>query len=396
MFQSIQPAPPDPILGLTEAFVADPSPDKINLGVGIYKDAEGKTPVLQCVKRAEQRILETEATKAYKPIAGDPAYGKAVQALLFGADHPVVASGRAVTCHTPSGTGALRVVGDYLKQNHDGVTLHLPGPTWANHPSVFKSAGVPTTTYTYANADVTGLDFDGMIEALAQVPAGDVVLLHGCCHNPTGIDPTAEQWQKIAETLAGRGVTPMLDFAYQGFADSLTDDAVGLHALAEKCPELIVCTSFSKNMALYNERVGSVTFVGETAEAAQAVLSHVKLAIRTNYSNPPAHGGAIAITVLGDDALRSLWEQELAGMRDRINGIRQTFADTMAAKGSPVDFAFLTAHRGMFSMSGLNKDQVMQLREKYAIYMVGSGRVNVAGMTEANMDRLTDAIVSVL
>jgi aspartate/tyrosine/aromatic aminotransferase len=396
MFEKLQPAPADPILGLTEAFLADPNPQKINLGVGVYKDAQGKTPVLECVKEAERRLLETETNKAYKPIDGDPAYRSMVQSLLFGDGHEVVQTKRAATAHTPSGTGALRVAGDYLKQNHPGTTIWLSEPTWANHPKVFDAAGVPTKTYRYANANVTGLDFAAMTEDLANVPAGDVVLLHGCCHNPTGIDPSNQQWAEIAELLAERGVVPLLDFAYQGLGDGITEDAAGLMALAGKCREMLICTSFSKNMSLYNERVGSFTVVADTPDAAAAALSHVKVSIRTNYSNPPAHGGSIVTTILGDADLTAQWHEELAQMRNRINGMRQAFADRMAATGVDRDFSYITAQRGMFSYSGLTKDQVARLKNDHAIYIVGSGRINVAGMTESNLDRLCDAIASVL
>ena len=383
-------------MGLSEAFKADTRPGKINLGVGVYKDAEGNTPILDCVKVAERRILETQKSKAYKPIDGDPAYGEIVQKLMFGEDHPLLTSGRVVTAHTVSGTSALRVAADYLDRLHPDITLWMPNPTWANHPKVFGLAGVTTESYPYGNPSATGLDIDAMIEGLRAIPKGHVVLLHGCCHNPSGIDPTPEQWKAIAETLAEGGAVPLLDFAYQGFGDGVDEDAIGLTSLADVCDELIVCTSFSKNMSLYNERVGSVSFVTKTAEIASAVRSQVKVTIRTNYSNPAAHGGNIVINVLGNPELRQIWLGELAGMRDRINQMRQLFADTMKSKGAQRDFSYITRQRGMFSFSGLNKEQVDTLREKHAIYMVGSGRVNVAGMTEANMDHLCTAIAGVM
>ena len=396
MFEAISPAPPDPIMGLTEAFKADPRPGKINLGVGVYKDASGNTPILDCVKVAEQRILETQKTKSYKPIDGDPAYAKVVQNLMFGADHPLLASGRVVTAHTVSGTVALRVAGDFLHRLQPETTLWMPDPTWPNHPKIFMSAEVSTKTYPYSNTNATGLDIDAMIDGLRKIPAGDVVLLHGCCQNPTGIDPSPDQWKDIAVAVHEGGAVPLLDFAYQGLANGIKEDAAGLHALATACDELIVCTSFSKNMALYNERVGSVSFVTKSAEIADAVRSQLKVTIRTNYSNPAAHGGNIVINVLGNPELREMWLDELAVMRNRINNMRQLFADTMRAKGVSRDFSYLTRQRGMFSFSGLNKEQVQALREDHAIYIVGSGRVNVAGMTEANMDQLCTAIASVM
>lgn len=396
MFETIQPAAPDAILGLNEAFNKDDRPNKVNLGVGVYKDASGKTPVLDCVKEAERRLVETEATKSYKPIDGDPAYGACVQKMLFGADSPIVTGGRAATSHCPGGTGALRVAADYLAGNHPGATLWLSDETWPNHPAIFEAAGLPMKRYPYFDAKANALDFDAMLAGLADAAAGDVVLLHGCCHNPTGVDLSNEQWGKIAELCAQKGLLPLLDFAYQGFADGIEEDAAGLRTLVGKVDELIVCGSFSKNFGLYNERVGSLTFVAKTPDAAAAVQSQVKSCIRRNYSNPPAHGAAVVMTILNDPALTAQWHGELAEMRDRINGTRSLFVNTLADKGANRDFTFITRQRGMFSYSGLNKDQVAQLRDKHGVYIVGSGRINVAGMTDANMDSLCKAIVSVL
>lgn len=396
MFQGQTPAPPDPILGLTEAFKADTNPDKINLGVGVYKDANGRTPVLDCVKEAERRILDAQVDKSYKPIDGDPGYIAAVQRMVFGAHHAIIHARRAATAHTPGGTGALRVAGDYLKQRHANTTLWLSEPTWANHPKIFASAGVPTKTYAYFDAAANALDFDALLKALEQIPAGDVVLLHGCCHNPTGVDPTAQQWGEIAKVLADRQVVPLLDFAYQGFGDGLEEDAVGIRVLADALPEMIICTSYSKNFSLYNERVGALTVVAENANDAAAVLSHVKIAIRTNYSNPPAHGGAIVHAILTDEALTRQWLDELAAMRDRINGMRAMLVDRLKAHNAPRDFEFIRQQRGMFSNSGLTADQVNALRENHAIYIVGSGRINVAGVSEDNIDRLAEAMVGVM
>ncbi len=257
MFQDVTPAPPDAILGLSEAFKADPRPGKINLAVGVYKDANAKTPVLDAVKAAERRLVDTETTKGYLPIDGSPAYAVRVQAMLFGDGHPTVENGRAGTAHTPGGTGGLRVAGDYLQQNHPGATLWLSDPTWANHQPIFAAAGLATKTYPYLDRQRNTLDFDAMLAALRDIPAGDVVLLHGCCHNPTGVDPTPDQWRDIAAVLAERGVLPLVDFAYQGFGDGLDDDAAGLRAVADACNELLICSSFSKNFGLYNERVGA-------------------------------------------------------------------------------------------------------------------------------------------
>jgi len=398
MFANVQPAPPDPILGLTEAFQQDPRPGKINLGVGVYKDADGSTPVLQCVKEAERRLVESEKTKGYLPIDGSPQYAAAVQKLIFGGDSDIVTSGRAATSHTPGGTGGLRVVGDYLAEVHPGATLWLSDPTWANHPKVFEAAGVTMRTYPYFDAKTNALDFDAMLEAFRSAPAGDVVLLHGCCHNPTGVDPTAEQWEQIADVLVDRDLTPIVDFAYQGFGGGFDEDAEGLRIIARKLREYFVCSSFSKNFGLYNERVGALTVVAETPEQAAAVQSNVKIRIRTNYSNPPAHGGAIVAAVLQDEALTKLWTDECKAMRDRINDMRRLFADALDARGVSLACGgngFITQQNGMFSFSGLDKEQVAALKEKHAVYIVGSGRINVAGMSESNMDRLCGAIADV-
>jgi aspartate/tyrosine/aromatic aminotransferase len=396
MFETVKTAPADPILGLTEAFNQDPNPDKINLSVGVYKDGSGKTPVLATVKEAERRLLEGETTKSYLPMPGDPTYGSLVQKLMFGDGHSIVAEGRGATAHCPGGTGALRVAGDYLHKLHPGSAIWLSDPTWANHPTVFAAAGLEVKTYAYRDPATNGLDFNAMLESLEKVPAGDVALLHGCCHNPTGIDPTAEQWSQIGELLRRRGVLPLVDFAYQGLADGIDQDAAGLRALVEQVDQLLISSSFSKNFGLYRERTGALTIIGATAEQAKTVMSQLKLVIRANYSNPPAHGGGIVITVLQDPELRAKWELEVAEIRDRINGMRHLFVDTLKAKGVTRDFSSIIQQRGMFSFSGLTKEQVEELREKHAIYIVGSGRINVAGMTEANIDRLCDAIASVL
>lgn len=399
MFDALEMAPPDPILGLTEAFKNDANPDKINLSVGVYKDASGTTPVLASVKEAERRILDSESSKSYMPITGSPDYGKAVQHLMFGADHEVVTSGRAVTAHCPGGTGALRVVGNYLSENHSGVSIWMSNPTWANHGAIFKAAGVEVKSYPYFDAATNSLDFDAMCAALKEIPAGDVVLLHGCCHNPTGVDPTPDQWNAVADIVAERKFIPLVDFAYQGFATGIDEDATGLRALARPGSELFVCSSFSKNFGLYRERVGALTVVAGSADTAKVVNSLVKVSIRRNYSNPPAHGAGIVVEILGDAALRQQWENELTEMRERINGMRKLFADTLAAKGKTLpggDNSFITKQNGMFSFSGLNKDQVNRLKDEKSIYIVGSGRINVAGMTESNMDSLCDAIVEVL
>ncbi len=398
MFAHVALAPPDAILGLSEAFKKDPHPDKINLGAGVYKDEEGRTPVLACVKQAEARILEQEPSKTYLPIDGAPAYGEAVRELIFGREHPIVENRRAVTAHCPGGTGALRVACDLLKRVRPDATVWLSAPTWPNHPQITEAVGLETANYRYFDRASNGLDFSGVIDDLSRVGANDVVLLHGCCHNPSGVDPTPEQWAQLGDLLAQRQAIPLADFAYQGFATGIREDAGSIHALCDRLPELIICSSFSKNFGLYSERVGALTVVAATEERALAVQSQVKSLIRANYSNPPVHGSAIVTTVLGDAGLRERWQQELAQMRDRIHAMRRLFArelDNRGVKLSPAGNDFIVAQKGMFSFSGLSPEQVGKLRDEHAIYIVGSGRLNVAGMTSSNMPRLCDAIAAV-
>ncbi len=401
MFESIDAAPVDPILGLTDAFMAETRPGKINLGVGVYQDENGVTPVLPSVVEATRRVTSTEKTKSYLPIPGAPEYGAAVQLLMLGPGHEVLVSNRASTSHTPGGTGALRVVGDFLKNNFPGATIWMTDPTWANHPAIFAAAGVKTGTLPYFDAKTNGLAFDAFLDALKKLPAGDAVLLHGCCHNPTGIDPTVDQWRQIAAALAERKVLPVLDFAYQGFGDGVEEDAAGLREFCTPGAELIVCSSFSKNFGLYRERVGAVTFIAKDSGRRDVVQSQVNRVIRTNYSNPPAHGAALVTTILADADLKKQWLAELEQMRNRINGMRTLLVEKLAAEfaksgAAAVDYSFIQQQRGMFSFSGLSKEQVAKLRERDAIYMVGSGRINVAGITPTNVDALAKAIVSVL
>lgn len=396
MFEHLEMAPPDAILGLSEAFKQDPNPEKINLGVGVYKDEQNRTPVLKSVKQAEERLLREESSKSYLSIPGSPAYAACVKQLLFGEGHEILASSRAQTAQTPGGTGALRVAGDFIKQQFPGAAIWLSKPTWANHNAIFAAAGLEVKSYAYYDAVNKSLDFEAMKGALSEAPAGDVVLLHGCCHNPSGIDPDAGQWAELAALTQEKGLLPLFDFAYQGFGRGLEEDAAGLRTFCTPGRELLICSSFSKNFGLYNERVGALTLVGATAEAAAAAFSHVEKAIRSNYSNPPAHGGATVTMILEDATLRAQWIQELAEMRDRIQDMRDSFVATLKAKGVAQDFSFIARQNGMFSFSGLTEAQVKTLREQYAIYIVGSGRINVAGMTPQNMDALCTAIASVL
>ena len=396
MFEKIIAAPADPILGLTDEFKADPRTHKINLGVGIYKNEAGNTPVLATVKKAEAILLAQETTKSYLSIQGTPEYGLAVQQLLFGADSTLIAEKRIQTAQAPGGTGALRVAAEFIKRQLGDVTVWISNPTWANHHGVFGAAGLETKTYGYYNAQVKDIDFDTTIADLSQANAGDVVLFHGCCHNPTGIDPTNQQWQTLAKLCLEKNLLPMFDFAYQGFAQGVEEDAQGLRIFADQMPELLVASSFSKNFGLYNERVGAFTLVANNAEQAIISFSQVKSIARVIYSNPPAHGAAVVTQILNDTVLRAEWELEVAEMRDRIQEMRVLFVATLKQCGVNTDFSFIERQNGMFSFSGLNKDQVNRLKDEFAIYIVGSGRISVAGMTKSNMLPLCKGIAAVL
>lgn len=397
MFDALPLAPADAILGLTDAFKRDPNPQKINLSAGVYKDERGNTPILASVKEAERRLLASEQSKGYLSIEGHPEYSARVQELLFGPQSEVLSGKRAVTAQTPGGTGALRVAADFLGKHFATARVWLSKPTWANHGAIFSAAGLKTENYTYLDASARGLDFTGMMASLQSAAAGDVVLLHACCHNPSGIDPTIDQWREIAAVMADRRLLPLVDFAYQGFGKGIEDDAAGLREVLAKNRELLVCSSFSKNFGLYGERVGALTLVANDAQSAERALSQIRISIRTNYSNPPTHGAAIVATILGDAALRSQWEQELADMRKRIHDMRSTFVSTMRHKAPQHDFSFLEKQAGMFSFSGLSNMQVDELRNKHSVYVVGNGgRINVAGMTRENIGPLCTAIAAVL
>ena len=396
MFEKVTAAPADPILGLTEEFRNDHRSHKINLGVGIYKNDAGDTPILKTVKKAEQILLDTEKTKNYLSIEGNAEYGVLVQGLLFGADSEIVTSRRARTAQAPGGTGALRIGAEFLARQKLSRKVWISNPTWVNHFQVFGAAGMETGEYTYYNPQTRGLDFDGMLTSLTAAAPGDVVLLHGCCHNPTGIDPTIEQWETLAKFCAERQLLPFFDFAYQGFAFGVEEDAAGLRTFARYHREMLVASSFSKNFGLYNERVGAITLVTDAESIANVAFSQIKTTIRANYSNPPAHGAAIVATVLRDAALRAEWEAEVKEMRDRIHEMRKLFVAKLKAHGVERDFSFMTEQNGMFSFSGLDKAQVARLKEEFAVYIVGSGRISVAGLTSGNIDAVCAAIAKVL
>jgi aspartate/tyrosine/aromatic aminotransferase len=392
MFDSLPAAPPDSILGLTEAWKRDPNPLKVNLGVGVYKDAAGNTPILACVKAAEAAIVQSATTKSYMPISGAPEYARCVQEMIFGTEHEVIGSQRARTAHTPGGTAALRAGADFLKKVAPGATVWMSSPTWANHKGVFAAAGLASADYPYYDAAGKGLDFPRMQEVLETVPAGDIVLLHACCHNPSGVDLDAQQWQTLAAIAARRGWLPFLDFAYQGYGDGLEQDRAGVLALAAACPEFFVASSFSKNFGLYQDRTGALTLVAACASAANNAFSHVEGVIRVNYSNPPAHGGLIVSRILSDATLRGQWLAELTAMREHIAATRQLFVAALASHGVPGDFSFIARQKGMFSFSGLSDAQVKFLRDAKSIYIVGGGRINVAGITANNLAYLCTSI----
>jgi aromatic-amino-acid transaminase len=396
LLASIELAPKDPILGVTESFNADTSPRKVNLGVGVYCDDTGKVPLLECVKHAEREITDRAAPRGYLPIDGLPAYDKAVQALLFGADGEVVASGRAVTVQALGGTGALKVGADFLRRFAPGADVYISDPSWENHRALFEGAGFTVKTYPYYDAPTRGLDFDAMLAALDTLPAGAIVVLHACCHNPTGVDPTREQWEQIIATVRRRGLVPFVDLAYQGFGDGLEADGAVARRFAATPGPVLVSNSFSKSFSLYGERVGALTIVAsDKAEAARA-LSQLKRIIRANYSNPPTHGGQIVATVLNSTELRALWEAELATMRDRIKLMRARLVERLHEQVSGADFRFILRQRGMFSYSGLTKKQVHRLRDEFSVYAIDTGRVCVAALNSRNVDDVADAIAHVI
>ena len=396
MFEKITAAAADPILGLNDEFNADSRTNKINLGVGVYKDATGNTPVLPSVKKAEARLLENEKTKSYLSISGTADYALAVQKLLFGNDSKIIADKRAHTAQAPGGTGGLRISAEFIKRQLGDVTIWVSEPTWANHIGVFEAAGLNIARYGYYDANAKDIDFDSVMADLSNAKTGDVVLVHGCCHNPTGIDPDTAQWQQLAKLCSDKGLLPLFDFAYQGFARGIEEDAEGLRIFTEYCDEILVASSFSKNFGIYNERTGAFTIVAKTAETANTVFSQLKSIIRVIYSNPPAHGGAVVTIILTDDALRAEWEAEVDAMRDRIHAMRKLFVATLKQKGVDMDFSFIERQNGMFSFSGLTTEQVIKMREDSAVYAVNSGRFNVAAMTEGNMDALCEAIAKVV
>jgi aromatic-amino-acid transaminase len=396
VLDNIEMAPKDPILGVTEAYNADQNPKKVNLGVGVYTDDNGKVPVLQCVRTAEQKLAETAMPRNYLPIDGIAAYDRAVQETLFGAGNPAVKDGRIVTVQTLGGTGGLKVGGDFLRRVNPGADIYISDPSWENHRAIFEYAGYTVKTYPYYDAATNGLKFDAMIAAFEQLPARAIVLLHACCHNPTGVDLTPAQWEKVIEVVKRRNLVPFLDIAYQGFADGLEEDAATIRRFTAELPAVFVSSSFSKSLSLYGERVGALSIVTGSKEEAARTLSQLKRVIRTNYSNPPTHGGQAVAMVLTTPELRKQWDEELGQMRERIKTMRKLLVDKIRALRADFDFSFIVEQRGMFSYSGLTKEQVRRLREEYSIYAIDSGRICVAALNTKNIDYVAQAIAKVL
>ena len=399
LFAAVEMAPRDPILGLNEQFNADPNPAKVNLGVGVYFDENGKLPLLQCVQAAEKMMMEAPQARGYLPIDGIAAYDKAVQALVFGAESAVVKAARVATVQAIGGTGGLKVGADLLKRIQPDTKVLISDPSWENHRALFESAGFEVGQYPYYDAEgrfgESGIDFDGMLRALEAAAPGTIVVLHACCHNPTGCDLTLAQWSRVITVVKTRGLVPFLDMAYQGFGEGITEDGAAVGRFVEAGLSAFVATSFSKSFSLYGERVGALSVVCESKDEADRVLSQLKRVIRTNYSNPPTHGAQVVTLVLTTPALRTQWEAELAGMRSRIKTMRGELQARLQAAGSTRDLGFITRQRGMFSYSGLNKGQMERLRSEFGIYGVDSGRICVAALNKTNIDATVAAITCV-
>ncbi len=396
IFESVELAPRDPILGLNEQFNADNRPNKVNLGVGVYSNDDGQLPLLNAIHEAEVELANEAAARGYLPIDGIPGYNNGVQALLFGQNSPLLASGRVLSAQSLGGTGALKLGADFLSQLLPQSTVLISDPSWQNHRAIFEQTGFTVQHYPYYDAASNGFDFDGMINALEQASPKTIVVLHACCHNPTGIDPTPEQWEKIVQTVKARQLVPFLDIAYQGFGDGLEKDAAVIRLFAQHDVTMLISSSFSKSFSLYGERVGALTLVASSKEESTRVLSQLKRLIRTNYSNPPTHGASIVARVLNSPQLYAKWEQELAEMRDRIRNMRQQLVDELKAAGVKQDFNFILQQRGMFSYTGLNAQQVDTLREQHGIYAVSTGRICVAALNSGNVTTVAQAIASVL
>ena len=396
IFAAVEMAPRDPILGLNESFNADTRATRVNLGVGVYFDDKGKIPLLGAVRMAEKSRLEAMPARGYQPIEGPGAYNQAVQALLFGKDSALLSEGRVVTSEALGGTGALKVGADYLKRLLPDSTVYISDPSWENHLALFEYAGFPVKSYPYYDAGTRSVNFEGMKASLNSLPSGSIIVLHACCHNPTGADLTAAQWQETIEAIRARGLVPFIDMAYQGFADGISEDALALNLFAASGLQFFVASSFSKSFSLYGERVGALSIVTASKDESARVLSQIKRVIRTNYSNPPTHGGAVVAAVLSNPELRQMWEDELAVMRNRIRAMRSSLVEKLKARGTTQDFSFVIKQRGMFSYTGLSAEQVDRLRSEFGIYAVSTGRICLAALNTGNIDYVAEAIASVL
>ncbi len=396
MFSAVEMAPRDPILGINEAFAADTNPKKVNLGVGVYYDDNGKLPLLQCVQAAEKTMMDKPTARGYLPIDGIAAYDAAVKGLVFGADSEPVKSGRVATVQCIGGTGGLKVGADFLKKLKPGAKVLISDPSWENHRALFSGAGFVVESYPYYDAATRSVNFAGMLEALNLAPADTIVVLHACCHNPTGYDITSAQWDQVVAVVKAKGLVPFLDMAYQGFGFGLKEDGAAVQKFVDAGMTFFVSTSFSKSFSLYGERVGALSVLCASKEEADRVLSQLKIVIRTNYSNPPIHGGAVVAAVLGNPELRALWEKELGDMRVRIKAMRQNLVDGLKAAGIKQDMSFITTQIGMFSYSGLTKDQMVRLRSEFGVYGTDTGRMCVAALNSKNIDHVCAAIAKVL
>ncbi|WP_337878070.1 amino acid aminotransferase [Caldimonas sp.] len=396
LFAAVEMAPRDPILGLNEQFNADPNPSKVNLGVGVYYDDHGKLPLLQCVAAAEKQMLEAPKARGYLPIDGIAAYDKAVQGLVFGQHSDAVQAGRIATVQALGGTGGLKIGADFLKKLNPNARVLISDPSWENHRALFENAGFQVSTYPYYDAARRGVNFDGMVAALKAAPAGTIVVLHACCHNPTGYDLSPAQWTEVIASVKSAGLVPFLDMAYQGFGEGIAEDGAVIGQFMDAGLNFFVSTSFSKSFSLYGERVGALSVVCESRDESDRVLSQLKRVIRTNYSNPPTHGAQVVATVLTTPELRQLWEEELAGMRRRIKDMRTALVERLEAAGVTQDMSFITQQRGMFSYSGLSAAQMQRLRSEFGVYGVDSGRICVAALNSRNIDYVASALAKVI
>ncbi|AOJ92404.1 amino acid aminotransferase [Burkholderia multivorans] len=396
LFSAVQLAPRDPILGLNEAFNADTRPTKVNLGVGVYTNEDGKIPLLRAVREAEKARVDAGLPRGYLPIDGIAAYDAAVQKLLLGNDSPLIAAGRVVTAQALGGTGALKIGADFLRTVNPNVKVAISDPSWENHRALFEAAGFQVVAYPYYDAATNGVNFEGMLSALNGYAPGTIVVLHACCHNPTGVDLTEAQWQQVVDVVKARNLVPFLDIAYQGFGESIEADAAAVRLFAAADLNAFVSSSFSKSFSLYGERVGALSIITSSKDEAARVLSQLKRVIRTNYSNPPTHGGAVVAAVLASPELHAAWVQELGEMRDRIRAMRNGLVERLKASGVDRDFSFINAQRGMFSYSGLTAAQVDRLREEFGIYAVATGRICVAALNTRNLDVVANAVAAVL